>query len=79
MSEETGGSGATQPAAEPEERDAPLERRREAEAMTAPGYADPDDARESVDLDESRRSAPHGAPVPPDPNRGAPVPLEPDE
>ena len=64
---------------EPEERDAPLERVEEADAMQYPGHDRPDDVREEIGLGGPQRGEPQGAPPPDEPDRGAPVPLDPDE
>jgi hypothetical protein len=61
---------------EPEERDVPLERRVEEQAMRGPGHERPDDLRERVGLDEERDPEPGEAPPPPDPDRTRPAPLE---
>ena len=61
---------------EPEERDAPLERREEDDAMRYPGHEDPERAREKVGLDKDRTPVPEGAPLPEEPDRGRPAPLD---
>jgi hypothetical protein len=64
----------TQPEPEPQERDAPPERRTEEEEMRYPGHGRPDEAREDVGLDERREPDPDEAPLPPDADRSRPAP-----
>jgi hypothetical protein len=55
----------TQPEPEPQERDAPPERRVEEDEMRYPRHGDPEDVREDVGLEKPRDPEPEGAPVPP--------------
>lgn len=64
-----------QPQPEPEERDAPLERRVEEDAMRGPAHARPDEAGKRAGLDEERDPEPDRPPLPPDAERGRPAPL----
>ena len=63
---------------EPEEWDAPLERRQEEEAARYPGHENPDEMRARVGLGD-QEPEPRGAPLPPHPDRGRPAPLGDDE
>ena len=61
---------------EPEERDAPPERREEEDAMTYPGHDDPDVVRDRVGLPDEGRPEPSGAPPPQEPETGTPTPSD---